>query len=163
MRSALFPLSCSRCLPLSLPSTSPCRLITPFPHAGIVPNLWIEVSQKDPGFVGLNPSQGIVIFFHESQVQCTWSWVLYLYQTQGTVQQLKTSTCTVTPFLLVDSIHQRSLPAYKYTHFSLEGKLCWLNAVEKFPLIVHLNNVRTTTLSRRVSNNIQWISLGFLD
>jgi len=76
-----------------------------------------------------------------------------------------TSTSTCTPILPVVSIHQHSLPAESSQVLPLQpGKLCWLNAgVEEFPPIVRPNSVRTTTLCRRDSNNIQRISFGLLD
>jgi len=53
------------------------------------------------------------------------------------------------------------LSAYKYPTTAWEN---WFNpGVEEFPFIVKLYSIRTTTLCRRDANNIQGISLGFLD
>ena len=42
-------------------------------YIDILPNVCIEVFQKDRDFLGLNPWQIITNFFHEFQVQCTWT------------------------------------------------------------------------------------------
>ena len=60
------------------------------------------------------------------------------------------------PFLL------RSTHQHKHPHPTM-GKFCLLNArVEEFSPIAQLNIIRTKTLSRRDSNNVQGISFGFL-
>ena len=38
------------------------------PYTGIVPNMCIEISQKDCRYVSFNPSQGVTTFFDEFKV-----------------------------------------------------------------------------------------------
>jgi len=97
----------------------------------------IKVSQKDLGFFGFNPAQGITNFFHKLMVQCTLVWAAYLHQRQGA----------------------------KRNYFRV-GKCRWLNArVEEFQPIVQLSSVRTMTLRLRGCQqhpgNIIWLPRPF--
>jgi len=56
MHSLLLQHSCSKSLPLSFKSASPVTVDHALAHPGIVPNVCLEVSQNDCGFVSFNLS-----------------------------------------------------------------------------------------------------------
>jgi len=96
MHSALLQDSCTRSLPLSFTSASPCRLITPFHSTPSFLNCALN-SAKLIADKGLTPSQGITNSFHEFRVQCTWVWAVYLDQISEPSNNLNLKMHTLSP------------------------------------------------------------------
>jgi len=77
------------------------------PISSIIPNVCIEVFQKDREFVRFNLLHGITSFFHEFQEMCTWVWTDTCFKHRKRSNNVNLTLHTLPP----DGIHSSTQPA----------------------------------------------------